>query len=56
MSLCPQIDIASQGDSVEEARKNLIEAIAKIVKAVNAKAIALLTPHLKMIAFLTLYW
>ncbi len=27
MSLCPQIDIASQGDSVEEARKNLIEAI-----------------------------
>jgi predicted RNase H-like HicB family nuclease len=27
VSLCPQIDIASQGDSVEEARKNLIEAI-----------------------------
>jgi predicted RNase H-like HicB family nuclease len=25
--LYPQIDIASQGDSVEEARKNLIEAI-----------------------------
>lgn len=24
---CPQIDIASQGDSVEETRKNLIEAI-----------------------------
>jgi predicted RNase H-like HicB family nuclease len=27
VSLCPQIDIASQGDSVEEARNNLIEAI-----------------------------
>ncbi len=27
VSLCPQIDIASQGDSVEEARKNLVEAI-----------------------------
>lgn len=27
VSLCPQIDIASQGDSVEEARSNLIEAI-----------------------------
>ncbi len=26
-SLCPQIDIASQGNSVEEARNNLIEAI-----------------------------
>jgi predicted RNase H-like HicB family nuclease len=27
VSLCPQIDIVSQGGSVEEARKNLIEAI-----------------------------
>lgn len=27
VSLCPQIDIASQGDSVEQARNNLIEAI-----------------------------
>ncbi len=27
VSLCPQIDIASQGDSLEEARKKLIEAI-----------------------------
>jgi predicted RNase H-like HicB family nuclease len=27
VSLCPQIDIASQGESVEEARDNLIEAI-----------------------------
>ena len=27
VSLCPQVDIASQGNSVEEARNNLIEAI-----------------------------
>lgn len=27
VSLCPELDIASQGDSVEDARKNLIEAL-----------------------------
>ena len=27
MSLCPQLDIASQGETVEEARTNLIEAL-----------------------------
>jgi len=27
VSLCPQLDIASQGYSVEEARNNLIEAL-----------------------------
>ena len=27
MSLCPELDIASQGDSVEEARANLQEAL-----------------------------
>ena len=27
VSLCPELDIASQGATVEEARKNLIEAI-----------------------------
>ncbi len=26
-ALCPELDVASQGDSVEGARKNLIEAI-----------------------------
>ena len=26
VSLCPEFDIASQGESVEEARKNLAEA------------------------------
>jgi predicted RNase H-like HicB family nuclease len=27
VSLCPELDIASQGDSVEEARRSLTEAI-----------------------------
>ena len=27
VALCPQLDIASQGDTVESARKNLIEAL-----------------------------
>ncbi len=27
VALCPELDIASQGDSIEESRTNLIEAI-----------------------------
>jgi len=27
VALCPELDIASQGDSVESARRNLIEAV-----------------------------
>ena len=27
MSLCPELDIASQGDTVEQARNNLTEAL-----------------------------
>jgi len=27
VALCPDLDIASQGDSIEEARRNLIEAV-----------------------------
>jgi predicted RNase H-like HicB family nuclease len=27
VSLCPELDIASQGDTVEEARQNLREAV-----------------------------
>jgi len=26
-SFCPEVDVASQGDSIEEARANLIEAL-----------------------------
>lgn len=27
VALCPELDVASQGDSLEEARRNLIEAV-----------------------------
>jgi predicted RNase H-like HicB family nuclease len=27
VSLCPEFDIASQGDTIEEARSNLVEAL-----------------------------
>ena len=27
VALCPELDIASQGDTIEEARRNLIEAL-----------------------------
>jgi predicted RNase H-like HicB family nuclease len=27
VALCPEVDIASQGDSIEEARENLREAL-----------------------------
>jgi predicted RNase H-like HicB family nuclease len=27
VALCPELDVASQGDTVDEARRNLIEAV-----------------------------
>lgn len=27
VSLCPELDIASQGESIDEARRNLVEAV-----------------------------
>lgn len=27
VALCPELDIASQGDSIEAARRNLVEAL-----------------------------
>jgi predicted RNase H-like HicB family nuclease len=39
VSLCPQIDIASQGNSVEEARKNLVEAIEFFLEMANPKEV-----------------
>jgi predicted RNase H-like HicB family nuclease len=38
-SLCPELDIASQGDTVEEARNNLIEAIELFFEAADPKEI-----------------
>jgi predicted RNase H-like HicB family nuclease len=35
VSLCPELDIASQGDSIEEARRNLIEALELFLESAD---------------------
>ena len=39
VSLCPELDIASQGDSVREARKNLAEAVEGFFEVASPKEI-----------------
>lgn len=39
VSLCPELDIASQGDSIENARENLVEAIELFFESASAKEI-----------------
>ncbi len=39
VSLCPELDIASQGDTVEEARVNLIEALELFFECASAPEI-----------------
>ena len=36
VSLCPELDIASQGVSIEEARANLIEALTLFFETADA--------------------
>jgi predicted RNase H-like HicB family nuclease len=39
VSLCPQLDIASQGDTVQDARKNLREALELFFEAASPSEI-----------------
>lgn len=39
VALCPELDIASQGDSVEEARANLAEAVELFFETASADEI-----------------
>ena len=39
VSLCPELDIASQGASVEEARANLVEALTLFFETADASEI-----------------
>ena len=39
VSLCPELDIASQGDSVEEARANLQEALELFLETASEEEI-----------------
>lgn len=40
VAMCPELDIASQGHTVEEARKNLQEAIQLFIETADPKEIA----------------
>lgn len=39
VALCPEVDVASQGDTIVEARNNLQEALALFFEAASAKEI-----------------
>ena len=40
VSLCPELDIASQGKSVEEARQNLVEAVELFYETADPSEVA----------------
>lgn len=40
VALCPQLDIASQGDTVEAARQNLIEALQLFFESADPSEVA----------------
>lgn len=40
VSLCPELDIASQGNSVEEAKNNLQEALELFFETASAEELA----------------
>ena len=35
VALCPELDIASQGDTIDEARRNLLEALELFFEAAS---------------------
>lgn len=40
VALCPELDIASQGDSIEEARDNLKEAVELFLESAHPNEIS----------------
>lgn len=40
VALCPQLDIASQGDTVEAARRNLVEALELFFESADPAEVA----------------
>lgn len=40
VSLCPELDVASQGSTIEEARANLIEALTLFFETASPSEIA----------------
>ena len=39
-ALCPEVDVASQGDTIEEARRNLIQALELFFETASSTEIA----------------
>ena len=39
VALCPELDVASQGDNVEEARRNLAEAVTLFLETADPSEI-----------------
>jgi predicted RNase H-like HicB family nuclease len=39
VALCPELDVASQGDSVEEASSNLREAVELFIESADASEV-----------------
>jgi predicted RNase H-like HicB family nuclease len=39
VALCPELDIASQGDTIEEARRNLLEALELFLETASPEEI-----------------
>jgi predicted RNase H-like HicB family nuclease len=40
VALCPELDVASQGNTVEEARKNLTEAVELFLETADPSEVA----------------
>jgi len=40
VALCPELDVASQGETVEEARGNLIEAVELFLETASPEEVA----------------
>lgn len=40
VSICPELDIASQGDTIEEARANLVEALTLFFESASESEVS----------------
>lgn len=40
VSMCPELDVASQGDTIEQARDNLIEAVELFFETADKSEVA----------------
>ena len=40
VALCPELDVASQGDTIEEARKNIREAVELFLESASSEEVS----------------